>query len=69
MIAAIPAAAVAPERIAVGSVQNIGSEEKTPKAPKVSAIIFNRGSLSAADAPTPIAAIASAIEGNQKLTP
>jgi len=37
--AAIPAAAVAPERIAVGRVQKIGSEAKTPKAPNVSATV------------------------------
>ena len=57
----MPGATAAPARNAVGRVQKIGSEAKTPKAPKVSAIIFAVGSVRKAEAPMPIAASASAI--------
>ena len=60
-MAAIPGATAAPARNAVGRVQKIGSEAKTPKEPTVSAIILVVGSVRTAEAPMPIAASASEI--------
>src|SRR3954452_4197097 len=56
LITAIPAAAAAPERNAVGSVQNTGKQAKMPKPARQSDIIFNVGSSRAVDTAMPAAA-------------
>ena len=58
LIAAMPGAAAAPARNAVGRAQKIDYEAKRPKAPMVSAIIFIAGSARKAEPPMPIAASA-----------
>src|ERR1700744_5988652 len=66
---AMPAAAAAPDRKAVGRVQNTGRQEKMPNPATQKGIIFSVGSSSIVEAAIPAAAMNSGIAVCQRRSP